>query len=608
MILPSQSHYYETSEMTWGEPGGRRLPDGRHWGGAASLLLLPHLPAAELAPASTARQLLLTGRYEEAATAYGKSSQSGAVANAIGLARCQVATGKLDRAEQTLREAAERNAQAADLYAELAKLMFARGRHESAAELVKQALELDHRQFTAHWIAAELDRVAGKLDEAQKAYAWFIDEYNAAETLTAEQLHHIGLAAAQYARWKRNSDQFQHLVNTLYPDARKLEPQYWPAHLEAALLFLEKYNAADAKAELDAALAINPNAAEVHAARARLALQDFDLVTAQTAIDRALAINPQLLAAHQCRADSLLAELRPAEALAVLEQARELNPLDEQTLGRLAAAYGAVDGLKPIAADSRLAKLTAQVAACNPHCGEFYLALAESLDRMRRYPAAVEYAREADRRMPQLLYARGLWGLLDMRLGREAEAEKTAGGVLPRGPVQRPRQEHARSAGPAPDLRRDRDRPFRDQIRPQSRRGSGSLRGPVSGGRSLPAGRRAIGLLPAGEVAAGDLQPRPQFQRPCLVQCPHGGPAVCRHRRRLRRPDGGPDLAPRPASKVQLGASAPARVPSTWSLCNRPTSTFRTGTPRRWPCCRRERPGRRPGVRPWPAAAKPARS
>ncbi|MCP5113153.1 MAG: hypothetical protein GY953_20170, partial [bacterium] len=55
----------------------------------------------------------------------------------------------------------------------------------------------------------------------------------------------IGQAAAQYARWTRNSGQFAFLVNELYPGALELEEDYWPAHLQAALLFLEKYNRPD---------------------------------------------------------------------------------------------------------------------------------------------------------------------------------------------------------------------------------------------------------------------------------------------------------------------------------------------------------------------------
>ena len=91
----------------------------------------------------------------------------------------------------------------------------------------------------ARWVRAELDRTAGRLDEAERGYHWFVNYYNDHDVKQAESLRWIGLAAAQYARWNRLSDQFHFLVNELYPDALKLDPAFWPAHLEAGMLFLE---------------------------------------------------------------------------------------------------------------------------------------------------------------------------------------------------------------------------------------------------------------------------------------------------------------------------------------------------------------------------------
>lgn len=380
--------------------------------------------AAEEDRVDEARRLFLTGRYEQAVESYEALASDDPVSAALGLARCLWAMGKLDEVEEVLSIAAKGQPNDADVAAERALLAFRRGRHNLAGQLADAAIKSEPKHPAAGWVRAELYRVAGRMREANDAYEWFIDYYNDNNKFTPEELHWIGLAAAQYARWNRNSSQFGFLVNTLYPDAMELDEKYWPARYESGLLFLEKYNERDAKGDLDAALAINPNAAEVHAARARLAVQDFDLRTADEALDRSLEINPRLLAAHQLRADCLMAELRVADAIGVLDKARELNPVDEETLGRLAAAYLVADGPQDADADSRLAKLIAEVAERNDHCGNFFMALAESMNRMRRYPAAAKYYREAHRRMPQLMYARGQLGLVLMRLGEEAEAKK----------------------------------------------------------------------------------------------------------------------------------------------------------------------------------------
>lgn len=389
-----------------------------------ALLLSADVGASEENRLDETRRLFLTGRYEEAVESYGELAGDDPVAAALGLARCHWAMGKLDEAEEVLNVAAKERSDDADLAAERALLAFRRGKHDLAEQLADAAIKWEPKHPAARWVRAELDRVAGRMKEANDGYEWFIDYYNDNDTFTPEQLRWIGLAAAQYARWNRNSSQFGFLVNTLYPDALKLDDKYWPARFESGLLFLEKYNERDAKVDLDAALAINPNAAEIHAARARLAVQNFDLRTANDALDRALEINPNLLVAHQLRADCLLAELRAADAVRVLEKARALNPVDEETLGRLAAAYRVVDGPRDDDGESRLAKLMAEVAQRNEHCGDFFMALAESMDRMRRYPAAAEYYREAHRRMPRLMYAQGQLGLVLMRLGEEAEAKK----------------------------------------------------------------------------------------------------------------------------------------------------------------------------------------
>ena len=78
---------------------------------------------------------------------------------------------------------------------------------------------LDANQLLARWLRGELHRVAGRLDEAEAAYRWLVDYYNANDVNDAESLRWIGLAAAHYARWNRLSDQFSFLVNELYPDA-----------------------------------------------------------------------------------------------------------------------------------------------------------------------------------------------------------------------------------------------------------------------------------------------------------------------------------------------------------------------------------------------------
>jgi cellulose synthase operon protein C len=390
------------------------------------LALLAFAPAsptrADSEATASARRLLLTGHYAEARQAYQRLASAEPADAAIGLARCQREVGEIDEAARGLTAALAKHSDPA-LHAELAWLEFERGARSVAQAHVDSALARAPDQPLARWIGAELDRVAGRLDDANEGYRWFIRFYNDKqdEIRDAETLLWIGQAAAQYARWNRNSGQFHFLVNTLYPDALQRDASYWPAHLEAALLFIEKYNPQAAAEELDTAFQTNPHAAELHAARARIALLRFDLDSARVSADRALAIDPRLLPALLVQADAQMIAVGPGAALPALEKARALDPTREETLGRLAAIYGTIDGLKDDAG-SRMGAVIAEAVKRNEHCGEFFATLGSTLDLLRRYPYAAKYYEEARRRMPQLYAVHGQLGMVAMRLGDEVKA------------------------------------------------------------------------------------------------------------------------------------------------------------------------------------------
>ncbi|MFN0017738.1 MAG: tetratricopeptide repeat protein [Pirellulaceae bacterium] len=387
------------------------------------LLVLGAVANAEDEKASP-RSLYLTGHYAEAAEQYKQSADKDSTA-ALGLARCQIAIGEYDEATETLRQAIKKDPKSAPLLAELALLEFHRGSEETARKHADAAITLDKDSVTARWTQAELDRTSGKLTEALKGYESLVNTYNRSSKIeTSEEVRLIGLAAAQVARWNRNHNQFKRLVSEFYPSLLAREKQFWPAHLELARLFAEKYNEAEATTSLGAGLAINPSAAELHALKGEIAVNNFDLAGTKASLARADEINPRLLSAQQLRGDMLMADVRQADAIDALEEARKLNPRSEATLGRLAAAYAAIDGMPGGKPAPRMQKIIEEALKHNPRCGEFYLAMGEGFDRMRRYPLAAAQLRLAQEKMPQLIQVRGQLGMTLMRLGEEAEAAK----------------------------------------------------------------------------------------------------------------------------------------------------------------------------------------
>ena len=262
-------------------------------------------------PLDAAKQLFDAGKYAEAAEAYRALTGDDAPQAASGLARCQQATGEHEKAVATLTEAARQHPKSAALPAELARLAFERGDHQAAAKLADSALAIDAQTPLAEWIRAEGLRVTGKLTEANAGYQRLVDYYNAQPPTDVEQLHWIGLAAAQYAALEPPDRSVQLSGQRFLSRPGSRRPTCWQAHLEAGRLFAEKYNQADAAGEFNKALTLNPNAAEVHVAVGQLALDGFEIGAAQASADRALEINPELLSAHHLKADIHLANFDP---------------------------------------------------------------------------------------------------------------------------------------------------------------------------------------------------------------------------------------------------------------------------------------------------------
>lgn len=392
---------------------------------AISVLLATTAGIAQANDLAAARKLYLKGNYAEAAESYELLAKDHPVEAALGRARCHLAAGELDKADKALADALAAQPGEARLLAQRAGMAWDRGDRAAADRYVAQALKAAPKNPLARWLAAELLRARGKLDEADKAYEAAVQHYNEAEFSDPDDVRFTALGIAQNARWRRLHGQFSDLVNDVYPLALKIDPDYWPAHLESGLLFLEKYNQLEATKSFKAALKINPNAAEVHAAIARLALQNYQLEEAKNAAEAALKINPQLREAQLVLADIELANFEPALAEKMLEDALKLRPGDEATLGRLAAARGALDGLDKRGPESRLGKLTAEVKKTNSHPSDYYEALGDSLDTLRRWPESASYLREAIATVPQLTGTYGRLGIVELRLGEEKEARQT---------------------------------------------------------------------------------------------------------------------------------------------------------------------------------------
>jgi len=371
-----------------------------------------------------ARDHWLQGRYSEAIDEL--KAESGATAATL-KSRCFRSQGNLAEAERVLDELHANEQVTADSLAELASLQASQGKWDDANKLVNRALTLDDQQALARWLQAESFRQAGNYGEAETAYEWFIDHYNDTETFkNPESLYYVGQAAAQYARWTRNSGQFQFLVSELYPEVLRIEPNFWQAELAMSRMYAEKYNMALAAKHLNRAISINSNSSEILAHKAQIEVDSYRVDDALRTIALALKINPQDTALLKIQGLAKLTDFRAKQAIEILKQAAKINPRDAETQGYLACAYLAADGPEKNRQGelTRYGKQADQAKADFPNLGDYFAALGIGCDVVRKYPEAADFLRQSMQAAPQRIDVPSRLGMTLMRLGDEAAAMK----------------------------------------------------------------------------------------------------------------------------------------------------------------------------------------
>jgi tetratricopeptide (TPR) repeat protein len=370
-----------------------------------------------------ARRRLLRGNYEEARSLYEELAKDAKnrVPAAIGLSRALESKGEYDQALETVDAALKDSPKDADLLARRAELLYGRGRWEDAEKAADQALKANGEHFLARWVRAEVYRDRGDVTKADEEFRWFVRVYtersnNDMDIKDPDELVLVGLAGCENARWHDLSDQFKFILDEVYGDALHYDKDQWPAHYQAGMLLLEKYNRPEALDAFDKALAINPNAALALVGKGIIAAQEFEFRDAERFAEQALKINVNLPEALRLRADVHLAGGNVAGALKELESARKINPRDEATLARVAACLR----LQHKQADE--AALVKEVEQHDPKPGVFWYELGDRLEDRRHFDEAETCYKKAMELRPMLPEPQNSLGLLCMRLGREQEA------------------------------------------------------------------------------------------------------------------------------------------------------------------------------------------
>ncbi len=403
--------------------------------------------SSEASPLVTATEHRLRGRYEEALEACENLLAQKDLADPdrisvwLSQSRIYEETGRWEEADEVISTAQMSFPKSAALFARQGELCLLRGRYQEARQKAQEGIDQDSQHVHSRLVLANALAETGELDEAAKAYRWFVMYYNRAAPKDAETLVWVGEGAAQYARWNRVSSIFKFVVNEVCVDALASDKNYWKAPLLSGTLLLEKYNESQAIPEFHNALRINPQLAETHAAMGVAFLQDGKLEEARQRAEQALKLNSRSPAALVLMADTYLATDEPLDAAEWLDKALAINPVDQRVLGRKAALALLGERLMPVStlaaaweklpqppSDSQLPKpfQDAVVAALsvNSRPGEMLSAMGSVLEQHRKFDQAEVCYRKAIEVMPQLTAPRTQLGMLCMRTGKVDEAEQ----------------------------------------------------------------------------------------------------------------------------------------------------------------------------------------
>jgi tetratricopeptide (TPR) repeat protein len=385
-------------------------------------LVLPLAVRADDPSLKSARNLMLRGSLEEAATQFETLAKTPANKSAatIGLSRCHEFKGRYDQALEVIDSALKDSPKDVPLLARRAEVLYLRGRWDDADKAAEATLAIDKQDVHARWVRAQLLRDRGKLRDADKEMAWLTRYYNETESIKdSDVLVIIGQAVSEYSRWHKGlAEQFRDVLSDLYDGALKIDKDNWLAEYQAGMLLLEKYNRPDALEAFDKALAINPTAPEALVGKGLAAMEKLELKEAENFAERALKVNPNLPEALRLIADVHLFSGDTTAAMRELETARKVNPRDELTLGRVAAC---------LFLDKKNAEFDALVADVSKNDASpavFYHELGERLEERRRYEDAEKYFKKAVELRDTLAWPKNSLGMLYMRMGQEKEARE----------------------------------------------------------------------------------------------------------------------------------------------------------------------------------------
>lgn len=386
---------------------------------AALALALPLQACAGQSPEALrdrAAQAFRAGDYDEARSMYEALAgrPDATAADRRGLIAVLRETGQYDEAERRARSFLG-TVDSTNLFVPLGDVLLDQGSRGEARQMFDRAIGAGAPDsLTARLRIAQLQLAQNERGEALRALDRFIDIYNAAGPgrLTSIELAAVGTAVRLLG--VRDPQLFKDAL-TAYDAAIARDSLAWEPRLLVGELFLEKYNAPDAREAFEEVLAVNPKHPRALTGVANVLVAD-GAPGAMELVDRALAVNPNYVPARSLRARLLLDLERYAEAATEADQALGVDSTSAEALAARAAAAW-------LAGDTTAYRATVAAAGRRiPGDAEVFVLVGESAARSRMYAQAADIAGEGIVRDSTAWRAHAVRGVNLLRVGRVADA------------------------------------------------------------------------------------------------------------------------------------------------------------------------------------------
>jgi tetratricopeptide (TPR) repeat protein len=381
-----------------------------------ALLGLVAAAAAQEDAVSRVPELIVSGRYGDAEDLLAKALEEapGDPAHSARLAGLLIDVGRYEDAGKVAGRAGD-DPRCRALLAESLRL---RGRHADARKILDAVLAKEPTFEKARYESGLLHQDLGEREKALAAFNWFFDHYAENDLDDPEALTLVAAASVRAAALEPDVEMDFEVTKDLLGSVIKKHPDYIPAQLELADLYMAIYQDQDGKKWYTKVLKRNPRHPRAILGLAMQLAFHFDELGGIEMCREALLTNPNHLEAKEFIARVRIGDSEYDEAEKLLDEVLAVNPKRKRARGLKAVAAFLKGGPKAFET------MAAPILREDPRFARVHLDLSEVLEDQRRFEEAATWAKKACETDPLDFRAWFARGRNLVHLADEKEARK----------------------------------------------------------------------------------------------------------------------------------------------------------------------------------------